>query len=1156
MNLDQQDRVAQEAMTPLDNLGPTANLGIRGLVADATGPEIVVLVPGNGEEIPNGHPPTVDYGTDFGTAALAGAPISRTWEVRNNGGTALSLAVVTMPTGFTLTEGLASTLAPGAADTFTVQLETNTPGTTTGDISISNNDSDESPFVLRVTGTIALDARPEITISCHGISIANGDTTPSLADGTDFGSTHPDGPEPVQIFAVRNDGLAMLTLGTLTVPTGFVVTNPGGSLPSALQPGASATFTICLLHDVTGTKAGDVSLMNNDADGGDGIEVPFHFRITGTVTAPSVPANLALGRPATASTSYGGLPASNATDGNASSRWSSQFSDNEWISVDLGSVYAINRVILRWEAAYGRGYKIQVSGDAATWSNAYSTTKGDGGVDDITLSAPTSGRYVRMLGTQRATLYGYSLYEIEIYGGEAVNHAPVVSSFDKSLMQDTPLPFAAADFTAAFTDPDAGDSLQEIKIASLPSQGVLTLNNTPVTVNQEIAVTQIGTLMYTPNDAYTGSDSFQWNGSDGSLYAATEAAADLSINAAVANVALHKPATASTSYSGLPLSNATDGNTNSRWSSQFSNSQWIYVDLSSIYTINRVVLRWEAAYGRGYKIQISNDAFTWSDAYSTTTGDGGVDDLTLSTEASGRYVRMLGTQRATLYGYSLWEFEVYGGGATNHAPAVSSFSKSPMQDTALPFAAADFTAAFTDPDAGDSLQKIKITSLPTYGVLTLSSTPVTLDQEITTAQIGTFVYTPNSGYTGSDSFQWNGSDGSLYAVSGAAVNLSINAAVANLALGKTAVASTSYSGLPASNATDGNVNSRWSSQFSDSQWIYVDLGAVYTVNRVVLRWETAYGRGYKIQVSSDASTWSDVYTTTAGDGGVDDLTLAAPASGRYVRMLGTQRATAYGYSLYELEVYSGSGGVAEITALGNGASITDGDATPSAGDGTDFGSVAQGGPAISRTFTVRNDGTAALTLGTVTVPTGFTLTEGLSSSLAPGESDMFTVRLDTTTAGTKAGDLSFATNDSDENPFNFRIAGTVNAPVANLALGKTAAASTSYSGLPASNVTDGNLSSRWSSQFSDSHWIYVDLGAVFTINQVILRWEAAYGRGYKIQISNDASTWSDVYSTTTGDGGVDEITLSAPASGRYVRLLGTQRGTAYGYSLWEFEVYG
>ena len=94
-------------------------------------------------------------------------------------------------------------------------------------------------------------------------------------------------------------------------------------------------------------------------------------------------------------------------------------------------------------------------------------------------------------------------------------------------------------------------------------------------------------------------------------------------------------------------------------------------------------------------------------------------------------------------------------------------------------------------------------------------------------------------------------------------------------------------------------------------------------------------------------------------------------------------------------------------------------------------------------------------------------------------------------AGVKSGDISFATNDPDETPFNFRITGTVNAVTANLALGRPAVASTSYSGLPASNATDGNAGSRWSSQFSDNEWIYVDLGSVYTINRVVLRWEAA-----------------------------------------------------------------
>ena len=128
---------------------------------------------------------------------------------------------------------------------------------------------------------------------------------------------------------------------------------------------------------------------------------------------------------------------------------------------------------------------------------------------------------------------------------------------------------------------------------------------------------------------------------------------------------------------------------------------------------------------------------------------------------------------------------------------------------------------------------------------------------------------------------------------------------------------------------------------------------------------------------------------------------------------------------------------AEVTTLGKGQSIADGDTAPDAADGTDFGSVVQGQAAISRNFTVRNDGAAALTLGPVTVPAGFTLTEDLSASLAPGASDTFTVRLDTSAPGVMSGDISFATSDSDENPFNFRITGTVAAAGVNKTIGNT-----------------------------------------------------------------------------------------------------------------------
>jgi hypothetical protein len=70
--------------------------------------------------------------------------------------------------------------------------------------------------------------------------------------------------------------------------------------------------------------------------------------------------------------------------------------------------------------------------------------------------------------------------------------------------------------------------------------------------------------------------------------------------------------------------------------------------------------------------------------------------------------------------------------------------------------------------------------------------------------------------------------------------------------------------LPASAAVDGNTGTRWSSAFSDPQWLEVDLGSSQSICQVTLDWETAYGKAFQIQVSPDGSTWTTIYSTTAG----------------------------------------------------------------------------------------------------------------------------------------------------------------------------------------------------------------------------------------------------------------------------------------------------
>ena len=125
----------------------------------------------------------------------------------------------------------------------------------------------------------------------------------------------------------------------------------------------------------------------------------------------------------------------------------------------------------------------------------------------------------------------------------------------------------------------------------------------------------------------------------------------------------------------------------------------------------------------------------------------------------------------------------------------------------------------------------------------------------------------------------------------------------NVALYKTATASSiESSDYPPSYAFDGNSSTRWSSQFTDPQWLKVDLGAVYDVDQVSILWEAAYASEFEIMVSTDGTNWQVAQHVTNGTGGLNTLPISMKA--RYVEMYGIQRATQWGYSIYEFDVYS------------------------------------------------------------------------------------------------------------------------------------------------------------------------------------------------------------------------------------------------------------
>ncbi|MDH6224145.1 MULTISPECIES: discoidin domain-containing protein [Streptomyces] len=280
---------------------------------------------------------------------------------------------------------------------------------------------------------------------------------------------------------------------------------------------------------------------------------------------------------------------------------------------------------------------------------------------------------------------------------------------------------------------------------------------------------------------------------------------------AAAEVPLSQGRTAASSSDESPVHAAglaVDGDTGTRWSSTAADNQWLRVDLGASASVTRVVLRWEAAHAADYRIQFSPDGTTWTDARKVTGGDGGTDTVDVS--GTARHVRMYADRRATQWGVSLWEFQVFG----------------------------------------------------TTGTASGCST-------------------------------------------------------ANAALNRPATASsTEGAGLAASAAFDGNAATRWSSAHSDPQWLRVDLGSVRDVCGVDLNWEAAYARDFTLQVSSDGTNWTTLRNVTGATGGKASYEVAG--SGRYVRMHGTARATAYGYSLWEMAVRTGSGGgVPPVTGGGD-----------------------------------------------------------------------------------------------------------------------------------------------------------------------------------------------------------------------------------------------
>jgi len=494
--------------------------------------------------------------------------------------------------------------------------------------------------------------------------------------------------------------------------------------------------------------------------------------------------NLALNKPVTVSSVENpATPGTNAVDGILTTRWASAFSNPQWLTVDLGAAYNINEVKITWEPAYAKDYQVQTSANGTDWTTVKTITGNTTLVNNHT-GLVTAGRYVRIYGTQRATPYGYSIFELEVYGEPIAAYCGTAANSDYSYKAVTagdnvnftfhPLGTitggnlaiiyikeganndysgytmtknAAGDFTSAKTiasgtplsfyftyqvganGPErntmatphtytvgttcgetTGDTAPTVSITSPAASANFTAPaNITITADAADVDGSVSQVEFYNGTSLLGTDntapySFAWNqvvagnyvitakATDNSSLITTSAVVNITVNAPATigtNLALNKPVTTSSNEApGTAGANAVDGNLNSRWSSLFSDPQWLAVDLGKTFAVNQVKITWEPAYAKDYEVQISADNIYWQ-TIKAVVGNTTVVNDHINLNATGQFIRIYGTQRALPYGYSIYELEVYG------AEANTPINTPPTVAITAPSSTSNFTASAT-----------------------------------------------------------------------------------------------------------------------------------------------------------------------------------------------------------------------------------------------------------------------------------------------------------------------------------------------------------------------------------------------------------------------------------------------------------------------------
>lgn len=678
---------------------------------------------------------------------------------------------------------------------------------------------------------------------------------------------------------------------------------------------------------------------------------------------------LSQGRPATASSQEGdGYAPSAAVDGNLTgTRWASRWSDPQWFQVDLRQRSDLSRVVLTWEGAYGRSYRIQASDDGTDWRTLKTVTGGDGGTDELAVTG--SGRYVRMLGTERSGGYGYSLWEFQVYGstdstppatgavevtgsqgnwqltvggqpytvkgltwGPAIADAPKYLPDVKSMGVNTIRTWGTDGGTKPLLDSAAANGLKVVNGFWLqpgggPGSGGC-VNYVTDTAYKNTMLTEFTKWVETYRNHPA---TLMWNVGNESVlglqncYSGAELEAQRNAYTGFVNDVAKKIHSIDPDH---PVT-STDA-----WTGAWPYYQRNAPDLD-LYSMNSygdicgVREDWEqGGYTKPYLITEGGPAGEWevpddangvpdeptdvqkaegyTKAWNCVTGHRGVAlGATLfhygtEHDFGGIWFNLLPDGLKRLSYYAVKRAYTATAGNDNTPPVVSALAVSPASSAP---AGGEFTvrADVRDPD-GDPI---------TYKIF-LSGNYANGDKRLVEASWrstgnGTFaVRAPEKLGVWKVYLQAEDGRGNAGIETKSVKVVAPPVTGTNVALNKPTTASSfqpSYGDCPCepAKATDGRADTRWASDWSDPQWIQVDLGSATPVRKLQLVWDPAYAKSYEVQVSDNGSAWRTVHSTTTGNGDIDTIDVAATA--RHVRLHLTARGTGWGYSLHEFGIY-------------------------------------------------------------------------------------------------------------------------------------------------------------------------------------------------------------------------------------------------------------